>query len=150
MGRVEAVMSAEQNLTIVQDIYAAFARGDLQAVLAYVSDDCAEFSVMSAGETRVPWHLDERGKKGAARFFDALLGAVEFRAFEPRDYAAAGDHVYATLSMRMRIRATGELLELAEVVHRFTLRDGMVVRWRASEDTFQTHRAFAGGGKTLE
>ena len=27
-------MSAEQNLAIVQDIYAAFARGDLAAVLA--------------------------------------------------------------------------------------------------------------------
>lgn len=143
-------MSAEQNLTTVQGIYAAFGQGDLQAVLAHISDDCVEFSVMSAGETRVPWHLNGRGKEGAASFFDALLGAVEFRAFEPRDYAAAGDHVYATLSMRMQIRATGELLELAEVVHRFTLRDGMVVRWRASEDTFQTHRAFARGGKTIE
>jgi ketosteroid isomerase-like protein len=146
----ETVMNAEQNLAIVRDIYAAFGRGDLQAVLARVSDDCAEFSVISAGKTQVPWHLDTRGKRGAVSFFDALLGAVEFRAFEPRDYAAAGDHVYATLSMRVQVRATGELLEFAEVVHRFTLQNGMVVRWRATEDTFHTNQAFSRGGKGME
>lgn len=135
-------MSAEQNLAIVQDIYAAFARGDLPAVLARISERAGDFNVISAAPTRVPWHVNTRGKAGAARFFDALLGAVEFREFEPRDYAATGAHVYATLRMVMQIRATGRLLELAEVVHHFTFEDGLVVRWRATEDTKQTDQAF--------
>jgi len=136
-------MSAEQNLVIVQDIYAAFARGDLAAVLAYVADDCGDFNVISAAPTRVPWHVNTRGKSGAVRFFEALLGAVEFRAFEPRELAATGDHVYATLRMVMHVRATGRALELAEVVHHFTLKNGKVIRWRATEDTKHTDAAFA-------
>ena len=136
-------MSAEKNLAIVQDIYAAFGRGDLAAVLARISEQVGEFSVISGGPTQVPWHGDTRGKAGAVRFFEKLLGAVEFRAFEPREYAASGDHVYATLRMLMQIRATGQLLELAEVVHHFTLQDGLVVRWRATEDTKHTDAAFS-------
>jgi hypothetical protein len=57
-------------------------------------------------------------RRASSRHFGA---AVEFRAFEPRDLAATGGHVYATLRMGMRIRATGEPLEFAEVVHHFTL-----------------------------
>jgi ketosteroid isomerase-like protein len=136
-------MSAEKNLAIVQDIYAAFARGDIASVLARISDDAGEFSVISAEKTAVPWHLNGRGKEGAVRFFETLNRAVEFRAFEPRDLAATGDHVYATLRMEMRVRATGDALELAEVMHHFTLKNGLVVRWRASEDTKHTHDAFA-------
>ena len=136
-------MSAEENLAIVQDIHAAFARGDLPAVLARISEDVTEFNVISSAPSHVPWHIPARGKAGAARFFEILLGTVEFRAFEPRDYAATGDHVYATLRMLMHVRASGAQLELAEVVHHFTLESGMVVRWRATEDTHHSDAAFA-------
>ena len=68
-------MSAEQNLAFVQNMYAAFARGDIDFVLAHIPDDCAEFGVIAAGKSKVPWHIDSRGKAGAAQFFQALGGA---------------------------------------------------------------------------
>jgi ketosteroid isomerase-like protein len=68
---------------------------------------------------------------------------VDHKVFEPRDFAATGDHVYSTLRMVMLIRATGKTLELPEVMHHFTFRNGKVVRCRASEDTAQTMAAFA-------
>ena len=137
-------MSAEQNLRIVQDMYAAFGRGDVGFVLGQIADDCDDFCVISATDTGVPWHLQgkNRGKAAAARYFEALAATVDHELFEPRDFAATGEHVYATVRMRMRVRATGKAIELPEVMHHFTLRGGRVVRCRATEDTAQTRAAF--------
>jgi uncharacterized protein len=135
-------MSAERNLQIVQDIYAAFTRGDLAFVLDRVHPECEAFSVISDAPTGVAWHRHDRGRDGAKQFFDALLGAIEFRVFAPRDFAAMGDHVYITLHMECVIRATGAPLVLDECIHHFTFKDGRAVRWRASEDTACTAAAF--------
>ena len=136
-------MSAEKNITFVQDMYAAFARGDIAYVLARIPDDCAEFGVIAAGPSAVPWHLESRGKAGAARFFEALGGSVEYQAFEPRDYVASGDHVYVTIYHRMKVRATGELMELKETIHHIQFKDGELARWVCSEDTKASHDVFA-------
>jgi ketosteroid isomerase-like protein len=47
-------MSAEQNLRIVQDMYAAFARGDIAFVLDQIDDGCEGFGVVSDSRTGVP------------------------------------------------------------------------------------------------
>ncbi len=138
-------MSAEQNLRIVQDMYAAFGRGDLGFVLDKIADDCEGFGVVSATQTGVPWHTDLniRGKAAAVRYFEALSSSVDHKTFEQRDFAATGDHVYATVRLVQAIHATGKTLEQPEVVHHFTFRDGKVVRCRISEDTALTRAAFA-------
>jgi uncharacterized protein len=114
-------------------------------VLEQIADECEDFSVISATQTGVPWHLQgkNRGKAAAARYFEALAASVDHELFEPRDFAATGDHVYATVRLVMRVHATGKTLELPEVMHHFTFANGRVVRCRASEDTAQTQAAFA-------
>jgi ketosteroid isomerase-like protein len=141
----EIDMSAEQNLRIVQDMYAAFGRGDVAFVLEQIDDACDGFGVVSATATGVPWHLDlkTRGKAAAVRYFEALASSVDHVTFEQRDFAATGDHVYATVRLVQKIRATGKTLEQPEVVHHFTFRNGKVVRCRVSEDTALTGAAFA-------
>jgi ketosteroid isomerase-like protein len=138
-------MSAEKNLRIVQDMYAAFGRGDLVFVLDRIDDECDGFCVVSATKTNVPWHLgsDAKGKAGAVRYFEALASAVDHDAFEQRDFAAMGEHVYATVRLVQTIRATGKKIEQPEVVHHFTFRNGKVIRCRVLEDTAATQRAFA-------
>lgn len=138
-------MSAEQNLRIVQDMYAAFGRGDLGFVLEQIDDECDGFGVISGSPTQVPWHLDlkARGKAAAARYFEALASSVDHTAFEQRDFAATGDQVYATVRLVQVIRATGRTLEQPEVLHHFTFRNGKVIRCRVSEDTALTKAAFA-------
>jgi hypothetical protein len=138
-------MSAEQNLRIVQDMYAAFGRGDLGFVLDKIDDECDGFGVISGTETGVPWHLDlkTKGKPGAVRYFEALASSVDHKAFEQRDFAASGDHVYATVRLVQAVHATGKSLEQSEVIHHFTFRNGKVVRCRVSEDTALTKAAFA-------
>lgn len=141
----EIDMSAEQNLRTVEDMYAAFGRGDVAFVLERIAEDCDDFCVISGTPTGVPWHLagKARGRTAAARYFEALASTVDHTVFEPRDFAASGDHVYATARLVMRIHATGKTLELPEVMHHFTFRNGQFVRCRASEDTAQTMAAFA-------
>lgn len=138
-------MSAENNLRIVQDMYAAFGRGDIGFVLEQIAEDCDDFCVISASPTGVPWHMQgkNKGKTAAARYFETLAATVDHTFFEARDFAATGDHVYATVRMTMRIHANGRTLEHPEVIHHFTFRDGRVVRCRASEDTAQSMAAFA-------
>jgi ketosteroid isomerase-like protein len=138
-------MSAEKNLRIVQDMYAAFGRGDLAFVIDQIDDECDGFCVVSAARTGVPWHLDPRtkGKAGAIAFFEALASCVDHKLFEQRDFAATGDHVYATVRLVQYIRASGKTLEQPEVVHHFTFRNGKVIRCRVLEDTAATKAAFA-------
>jgi ketosteroid isomerase-like protein len=138
-------MSAEQNLRMVQDMYAAFGRGDLGFVLEQIDDACDGFGVISATSTGVPWHLElkTKGRSGAVQYFEALAASVDHEVFEQRDFAATGDHVYATVRLVQRIRATGATIEQPEVVHHFTFRDGKVVRCRVLEDTAATRAAFA-------
>ena len=136
-------MTTEQNLKFVQDAYAAFARGDITALLARIPDDCAEFGVIAAAPSAVPWHIPTRGKAGAAEFFEALGTSVEYTSFEPRDYAAAGDHVYVTIAHEMKVRATGETMQLAETIHHIQFEGGKLRRWVCSEDTKASHEVFA-------
>lgn len=136
-------MNAENNLRTVQDMYAAFGRGDVEFVVAQIDDDCDGFGVVSATPTGVPWHVpvSVRGKAGVMRYFESLAG-VEHLAFEQRDFAAMGDHVYATVRLVQRDRATGRTIEQPEVVHHFTFRNGKITRCRVLEDTAATQAAY--------
>jgi ketosteroid isomerase-like protein len=138
-------MSAEDNLRIVQDMYAAFGRGDVGFVVDQIDDACDGFGVVSATDTAVPWHVgtNVKGKAGAARYFESLA-PIEHKAFEQRDFAAMGDHVYVTVRLVQTIRATGRTLEQPEAVHHWTFRSGKVVRCRVLEDTAATKAACAG------
>jgi ketosteroid isomerase-like protein len=138
-------MSAEQNLRIVQDMYAAFGRGDLAFVLEQIDDACEGFGVVSDTPTGVPWHLDlkTRGKAAAVAYFEALGSSVDHKAFEQRDFAATGDHVYSTVRLVQYIRATGQTLSQPEVVHHFTFKNGKIARCRVLEDTAATKAAFS-------
>ena len=127
-------------------MYAAFSRGDLAFVLEQIDDACDGFGVVSNASTGVPWHLDlkTKGKAAAVAYFEALASCVDHTAFEQRDFAATGDHVYSTVRLVQYVRATGKTIEQPEVVHHFTFKNGKVVRCRVLEDTAATKAAFAG------
>jgi ketosteroid isomerase-like protein len=141
----EPTMTADKNLALVRDMYAAFGRGDLGFVIDAIADDCDDFCVVSATSTGVPWHLagKAKGKAAAVRYFEALASVVDHERFEQRDFAATGDHVYSTVNLVQRVRATGKTIVQQEVVHHFTFCDGKVVRCRVLEDTALTQAAFA-------
>ena len=124
-------MTEQGNLQIVQTLFAAFGRGDLAAVLAALSD---EIEWYMAGPREVAHAGTWRGREQVAQFFHALGSSVEMLQFEPREFIAQGDQVAVIGAERLRVRATGRIIENQWVII-FTLRNGQVVRFREHGDT---------------
>jgi ketosteroid isomerase-like protein len=122
------------NIATVKDLYQAFNRGDLPYVMERFGE-LESSGVVADAQKRAPWHFALKGKKDLQRYFEALMGAMEPMGLEARDFAEAGDLVYARLSQKWKVRATGKVLAMRDGVHVFRFRDGRCVEWRAYEDT---------------
>src|ERR1700737_3542663 len=93
------------NLEIVQDIFAAFQRGDIPPILN-PCDDNVEGA--GPGAPIIPWAGPRKGKAGAADFFRIMGETTEVLKFEPRGYVASGDRVVALGSWEFRGKSTGK------------------------------------------
>ncbi|MFI5306827.1 MAG: hypothetical protein ACHQ53_05730 [Polyangiales bacterium] len=61
-------MSAASNITLIQNIYAAFGRGDVPAIFEHLSEDI-DWGIEAAASREVPWHGTGKGKGFATKFF---------------------------------------------------------------------------------
>ncbi len=134
------------NITTIQNLYAAFGRGDVATIIAGLTPD-------------VDWQTIGRQKdfptlgarKGAAQvqeFFQLVGEHEDFSDFTPREFYAADDKVFVLGSYSLKLKKTGKPIA-SEWVHVFTLKDGKVTRFREHTDTAQFAEAFAGGGDKL-
>jgi hypothetical protein len=131
-------MSDQQNVQTVQDAYAAFGRGDIQAILNRLTDDVEWFL---PGEGEIPQAGLYRGKEGVSRFFQVLAQDTEFSRFEPGTYIAQGDHVVALGRYKAKVRQTGRSFE-AEWAMVFTFRGGKIAKFHEYTDTSAISRAY--------
>jgi ketosteroid isomerase-like protein len=122
------------HIKFVTDLYEAFKRGDLPYIVERFGD-LDNSGIVADAKKRAPWHLPLRGPGAVAKYFEALMGAMEPVRLDARDIAATGDTVYATLSQEWKVRATGKVLVMKDGAHRFRIRGGKVVEWRGFEDT---------------
>jgi len=122
------------NVKTVQDIYAAFGRGDLPAILERVTDD-SHWSYNGA-RAEVPWHGPYRNKKELPRFFESMAQHMQYEGFEPRKFIAQGDDVIVHIAIRYTVKTTGRRVD-EEQLHWWTLRGGKVARMIHFEDTAQ-------------
>lgn len=123
------MMTEQDALAVVQRMYAAFGRGDVDELLALL-DDTVNWRL--AGPA--PYAGHRRGHAGVRDFFEKLAASVEVEHFAPRQFLAQGDTVVVIGEERLRARATGRTL-IQDWAHVFTLRDGKVVSVRLIEDT---------------
>lgn len=134
---------SDKNIQVVQQIYSAFGRGDVPGIMEHISEELRHFGVVSE-QKLVPWHVQATKKKDVPLFFQAIAETADFTRFEPRDYAAGGDHVYCTVSFDLTFKKNGKKVTHDNVVHHFTLKNGKVVEWRGTEDTAKIRDAFNG------
>jgi uncharacterized protein len=125
-------MKEQENVQVVQEVYAAFQRGDIEAVLRPMADD-VRWWVPGSRES-IPYAGTRSGRDEVAQFFVILGGAVEFERFEPSQYIAQGDEVVALGSDRRRFKATDKVIE-SQWAMVFTLRQGKIASFRAYDDT---------------
>jgi ketosteroid isomerase-like protein len=120
-------MHESENTKVVQDMYAAFGRGDIPTVLSHVADDVAWQAVYGVG-SHVPHSGERHGKPAVADFFKQVGESVNFSRFEPREFVATGDkviglgHYTATTPIEKGFDSDFAMV--------FTLRNGKVTRFQ--------------------
>jgi ketosteroid isomerase-like protein len=129
----------QDNTRIVQDAYAAFARGDVQTLLGYFDDNIVWKPVTGAG-AHVPTAGERRGKAAVGEFFKTVSETVNFERFEPREFVAEKDKVVA-LGYYTAKAPTGRRFE-SDFVMVFTLRDGKVVQFQEFSDSAAINAAY--------
>jgi uncharacterized protein len=95
----------EQNVKTIQDLYAAFGRGDVDFIVSKLA-----YGVrwVSHFESIVPWSGDFSGKERIPKFFEAIFQSVDVEAFEPKEWVSDGDVVVSLGEFGCRVRATGK------------------------------------------
>ena len=132
------MVSEQEQVQTVQQLYAAFGRGDIPTVLNTLTDD-VEWEV--AGPSQIAYAGVRRGREQVRQFFQVLGQSVDIQQFEPREFIAQGNHVVVLGFERLRVKSTGCIVDDHWVMV-FTLRDGRVVRFREYIDTAAIAAAF--------
>jgi hypothetical protein len=122
-------MSAESNVAVVQDLFAAFGRGDLETVLAAHAADVDFQAPVSRTGSGLPWAGPRRGREAVADFFGQLGGTVRPEPFEDLVFTASGDRVVVEGHNKGIALSTGKVYE-HDWVMIFTIRDGQIARFR--------------------
>lgn len=124
-------MGAEENLKVVQTIYDAFGRGDVDFILDNLTDD-VDWAVESGGSA--PWNGARRGKAQVAAFFKAIADNSEVTELTPLAFATNDSDVTAVIHYAMRVPATGKSGDM-DLHHWFRFTDGKISFVRGTEDT---------------
>jgi ketosteroid isomerase-like protein len=119
---------------VIQELYAAFGRGDMPGMLAVI-DPQVDWSVQvgAPGGERVPMFRNGRGHDAVAHYFSGVA-ELDVHVFERRAFHVVGDVVLVELGLDFTHRGTGKRVRLDEI-HRFVVRDGKIVHYRPYCDT---------------
>ena len=128
------------NLSTVQNIYAAFGRGDIPAILEHISENCQwEYG---PGENDVPWLQPRKGRAGAAEFFQAVGAELDFKSFTVTTIVGTDTCVIALATLECIVKRTGKTLREVDEPHIWHFDDkGRVAKFRHAADTLQHSRA---------
>ena len=79
-------MSGKDNIETIKNVYAAFGRGDVGAIIVAVTDDVDWASDTSSDGA--PWYGEHAGKAGVGAFFEDFGKAMEVEEFTPLTFAS--------------------------------------------------------------
>jgi ketosteroid isomerase-like protein len=122
----------------VQEVYAAFARRDVQAILVVLSPD------VEWGEPANPFNPAAGTRHGHAGFLEWLQigrASEEILALETRQLLADMESVAVVGHTKCLAKPTGKTYE-TDFVHLVTFKDGKIVRFQEFFDTYAAAEAF--------
>lgn len=114
-----------RNLQVVQGMYEAFGRGDVQTIIASLSPTVQWEDFIPS---QVPHGGLRKGPGEVARFFQELASGVKFERFEPTNFLASGDQVVVLGRYAGAIPSTGKKFD-GTWVHVATVQDGKITHW---------------------
>ena len=119
-------MSAFNPLQKVQELYAAFGRGDVPFIIKALAPNVT-WSV--DGPTDVPFFGDRRDQGGVVQFFQEIGTQLDIQEFRPEQFFVQGDTVLVLGFERGRARASGKAFQ-GHWAHVFTFKNGQVAAFR--------------------
>ena len=120
---------------IVAEMYAAFGRGDVPAILARLAPDVGweDWADNHAQKAGVPWLKSLRGRDAVPQFFQ-LLSTYKFHRFDVKGVMGTGNYVVGLVSCKIELPNGGVFDD--DEMHLFEFNgDGLVSRLRHFLDT---------------
>jgi ketosteroid isomerase-like protein len=124
-------------IDVVRSVYDAMAERDLERLFALIDPEC-----VVTQDAALPWGGRHEGHEGFAQFGMALTGAIDSAVSTESLFMADGDVIQVGRT-KGTARESGKQFDIAEV-HRWTVRDGKVVRAHFSIDTAAMLEALSG------
>ncbi|HEX2178936.1 MAG TPA: nuclear transport factor 2 family protein [Actinomycetota bacterium] len=115
-------MTADENRRKVREVYEAFGRGEIAAVMDGLSDD-----IVWTCYAATPFKGVYRGKQGVQEFF-AKQALIDLDRFEVTNILAEGDTVVVLIDNRYTVKATGKSAE-GPIVQVLKMTEGKVTEW---------------------
>lgn len=125
-----------QNKQMIRDLYRAFSRGDIEAVLNAMTEDVNWYAPGDA-----PFSGRRMGRDQVRQYFDDLNRLVRLDEFDADEVLEDGDKVIVLGRERATVKETGNHFE-TEWAHIFTLRNGKIAEVRTFSDTHAVASAF--------
>ena len=132
-------MNEQNNIQVIQQIFACFGQGDVAGILDRLSDD-ATWHITPVDN--VPYTGTRSGHAGAAEFFSLLAQCEDVLQFEPRDFIAQGDKVVVHVQYAARVKATGREYT-SYLLQVFTVQNGKITGVDEYTDTAAIAAAYA-------
>ena len=135
-------MNEQENVQVVQQLFAAFEQGKITVALEILADDVDwQSPVTRARPGKISWATPRHGRKEVAEFFKELSEKMQIERMETLDFTAQGDRVVVEGKNNGTVRSTGRTYE-HDWVMVFTVRGGRIVRHRHYYDTADILVAF--------
>jgi len=132
--------TSDPKIEAIQRLYAAYGRGDVDAVLAELADD-VDWAA-EAASTSVPWYGTYHNKGDVPRFFKEIGSNVEVTEFTLLSLTSNDTDVIVAIHWDYTVNATGKRASM-NMQHWWRFADGRIVFFRGSEDTEQSAAAFS-------
>ena len=131
------------NELTVKEVYAAFQRGDVAAIVALVADE-VDWRNDGVASSECPWNGNFSGKTNLPGFFKAVGEHLNISVFDVQKIAASGSNVAVYLRIESTLPKNGRALK-NDSVHFWTFNDrGQIARYRHFNDTAAELAAWRG------
>lgn len=127
-----------KNTKRVQEMYAAFGRGDIRTILDALAP---EITWDVPGPSWLPFFGTRHGREQVAGYFQAVAEKIAIVEFTPREFLADGDRVVVLGSEQGIAVPTGRSYA-TEWVHTFTFFNGQIIDFRQYSNTAAVIEAF--------
>jgi uncharacterized protein len=126
------------NVETMQQVYEAFGRDDIPAILEHWAEDVRweQWPVANAAQEQdVPYMRPRSGREAAAGFFEDIEADFEMNSFNPHTFLERDGSVAVLIDLEFTIRSTGKRVHDEEIHLVEFGPDGKVTSFRHFLDT---------------